>query len=157
MLLFIGMLGVIAVLLAEAHEWAEAHWVRLRRRLLVGPAAEGSDGRYRPKVSIHVPAYNEPPEMVIETLDALARLDYREFRSPRDRQQHAGRGVWRPVEAHCAALGRASASSISVRCRASRPARSISRSARPRPTREIVAVIDSDYVVEPNWLRGPCP
>ena len=32
-LLFIGMLGVIAVLLAEAHEWAEAHWVRLRRRL----------------------------------------------------------------------------------------------------------------------------
>ncbi len=26
-LLMIGMLGVIAVLLAEAHEWAEAHWV----------------------------------------------------------------------------------------------------------------------------------
>ncbi|MGH8208779.1 MAG: hypothetical protein ACREU6_04155 [Steroidobacteraceae bacterium] len=26
-LLLLGMLGVILVLLAEAHEWAEAHWV----------------------------------------------------------------------------------------------------------------------------------
>src|SRR5260221_1549168 len=29
-----------------------------------------------PRVSLHLPAYNEPPEMVVETLDALARLDY---------------------------------------------------------------------------------
>ena len=26
-----------------------------------------------------MPAYNEPPEMVIETLDALARLEYPDF------------------------------------------------------------------------------
>jgi hypothetical protein len=32
-LLMIGMIGVIAVLLAEAHEWAEALWVRDHRRL----------------------------------------------------------------------------------------------------------------------------
>ncbi len=31
-LLFTGMVGVILVLLAEAHEWAEAHWVTVRRR-----------------------------------------------------------------------------------------------------------------------------
>ena len=28
---------------------------------------------------VTVPAYNEPPDMVIETLDALARLDYSNF------------------------------------------------------------------------------
>jgi len=33
MLVFLGMLGVIIVLLAEAHEWAEAHWITMRRRL----------------------------------------------------------------------------------------------------------------------------
>ena len=33
-LLIIGMLGLIAVLLAEAHEWAEARWDTGRRRLL---------------------------------------------------------------------------------------------------------------------------
>src|SRR5207244_5372136 len=32
-LLLLGMLGVMLVLLAEAHEWAEAHWVEYRRRL----------------------------------------------------------------------------------------------------------------------------
>jgi exo-beta-1,3-glucanase (GH17 family) len=31
-LLLLGMLGVLLVLLAEAHEWAEAHWVEYRRR-----------------------------------------------------------------------------------------------------------------------------
>ena len=31
-LLLMGMIGVILVLLAEAHEWAEAHWTTTRRR-----------------------------------------------------------------------------------------------------------------------------
>src|SRR3984885_14845921 len=75
-LLLLGMLGVMLVLLAEAHEWAEAHWVEYRRRL--GAPLLGHSAR-PPKVSIHVPAYNEPPAMLIETLDALARLDYPDF------------------------------------------------------------------------------
>ncbi len=78
-LLLVGMSGVIAVLLAEAHEWAEAHWVTMHRRILRPQRVDDSE---LPPVSIHVPAYNEPPELVIETLDALARLDYPRFRSP---------------------------------------------------------------------------
>ena len=31
------------------------------------------------QVSIHVPCYNEPPEMVKQTLDALAALDYPDY------------------------------------------------------------------------------
>jgi exo-beta-1,3-glucanase (GH17 family)/cellulose synthase/poly-beta-1,6-N-acetylglucosamine synthase-like glycosyltransferase len=156
-LLFIGMIGVIAVLLAEAHEWAEAHWVRLRRRLLIGPAAEGSDGAYRPPVSIHVPAYNEPPEMVIETLDALAALDYRDFQVLVIDNNTKDEAVWRPVEAHCALLGprfrffhvdplagfKAGALNFALRHTA--------------PDAEIVAVIDSDYVVARNWLKDLVP
>ena len=48
-LLLLGMLGVMLVLLAEAHEWAEAHWVSLpapRRRAAAHSqraAAEGLD------------------------------------------------------------------------------------------------------------------
>src|SRR5687767_9830868 len=33
-------------------------------------------GTYAPMVSLHVPAYNEPPELVEKTLRALAELDY---------------------------------------------------------------------------------
>ena len=59
----------------------------------------------QPKVSIHVPAYNEPPEMVIETLDALARLDYANLEVLVIDNNTRDENVWRPVEAHCATLG----------------------------------------------------
>src|SRR5581483_4216515 len=101
-LLLLGMLGVILVLLSEAHEWAEAHWVNYRRRL--GAPALAS-GERQPKVSIHVPAYNEPPDMVIETLDALARLDYSNYEVLVIDNNTRDEAVWRPVEAHCARLG----------------------------------------------------
>ncbi len=67
---------MIAVLITEALEWAEARWGKSRKRPF-DLSALGT--QVLPKVSIHVPAYNEPPEMLIETLDALARLDYPDF------------------------------------------------------------------------------
>ena len=66
----------------------------------------------QPKVSIHVPAYNEPPDMLIETLDALARLDYSNFEVLVIDNNTPDEAVWRPVEAHCATpRARGSASS----------------------------------------------
>src|SRR5207244_2550563 len=82
--------------LAEAHEWAEAHWVEYRRRL---GAPVFNHGARAPKVSIHVPAYNEPPAMLIETLDALARLDYADFEVLVIDNNTLEEAVWRPVEA----------------------------------------------------------
>jgi exo-beta-1,3-glucanase (GH17 family)/cellulose synthase/poly-beta-1,6-N-acetylglucosamine synthase-like glycosyltransferase len=156
--LFIGMLGVIAVLLAEAHEWAEAHWVRLRRRLLFDPKATALMARdYQPKVSIHVPAYNEPPDMMIETLNALAQLDYPNFEVLVIDNNTPDESTWRPVEAHCATLGprfrffhvkplagfKAGALNFALRHTASDV--------------EIIAVIDSDYAVAANWLQDLVP
>jgi exo-beta-1,3-glucanase (GH17 family)/cellulose synthase/poly-beta-1,6-N-acetylglucosamine synthase-like glycosyltransferase len=153
-LLLLGMLGVILVLLSEAHEWAEAHWVNYRRRLGSPVLASGD---LQPKVSIHVPAYNEPPEMVIETLDALARLDYPNFEVLVIDNNTKDESVWRPVEAHCERLGerfrffhvsplqgfKAGALNFALK--------------HTSPDAQIVAVIDSDYVVDPNWLRDLVP
>jgi len=153
-LLLLGMLGVILVLLAEAHEWAEAHWVTSRRRL--GPPMR-ANGEPQPMVSIHVPAYNEPPDMVIETLDALARLDYSNFEVLVIDNNTRDEAVWRPVEAHCARLGerfrffhvaplagfKAGALNFALRQTAA--------------DAQIVAVIDSDYVVDSNWLCDLVP
>ncbi len=153
-LLLFGMLGVMLVLLAEAHEWAEAHWVAYRRRL---GAPLMSPGTGSPKVSIHVPAYNEPPAMLIETLDALARLDYPDFDVLVIDNNTRDESVWRPVEAHCARLGprfcffhvaplagfKAGALNYALK--------------RTAPDAEIVAVIDSDYVVDARWLRDLTP
>jgi exo-beta-1,3-glucanase (GH17 family)/cellulose synthase/poly-beta-1,6-N-acetylglucosamine synthase-like glycosyltransferase len=153
-MLLMGMLGVVLVLLAEAYEWAEAHWVTSRLRL--GPPVR-ANGQPQPKVSIHVPAYNEPPDMVIETLDALARLDYSNFEVLVIDNNTRAEAVWRPVEAHCARLGerfrffhvaplagfKAGALNFALRHTAA--------------DAQIVAVIDSDYVVESNWLRELVP
>ncbi len=154
-LLLLGMLGVILVLLAEAHEWAEAHWVEYRRRLGAPRRAGGVE--LTPKVSIHVPAYNEPPAMLIETLDALARLDYPDYEvlvidnNTRDEQ------VWRPVQAHCARLGERFRF-FHVAPLAGFKAGALNYALeRTAPDAAIVAVIDSDYVVEHGWLRELIP
>jgi exo-beta-1,3-glucanase (GH17 family)/cellulose synthase/poly-beta-1,6-N-acetylglucosamine synthase-like glycosyltransferase len=152
--LLVGMVGVIAVLLAEAHEWAEAHWVTGHHRLF---RPRRLPDAALPKVSIHVPAYNEPPEMLIETLDALARLDYPDFEVLVIDNNTKDEAVWRPVEEHCARLGsrfrffhvdplagfKAGALNFALRHTA--------------PGAEVVAVIDADYVVRPEWLRDLVP
>ncbi len=153
-LLLLGMLGVLLVLLAEAHEWAEAHWVAYRRRL---GAPTFTAGAQTPKVSIHVPAYNEPPDMLIETLDALSRLDYPDFEVLVIDNNTRDENVWRPVEAHCAKLG-SRFRFFHVAPLAGFKAGALNYALdRMAADAAIVAVIDSDYVVEPCWLRQLAP
>jgi exo-beta-1,3-glucanase (GH17 family)/cellulose synthase/poly-beta-1,6-N-acetylglucosamine synthase-like glycosyltransferase len=154
LLLLFGGLGVILFIMAEAHEWAESIWLRKWRRpfpkLMVG------DGE-RPLVSIHVPAYNEPPELLKETLDALAALDYPNYEVLVIDNNTKDPEVWQPVEAYCAELGprfrffhvdplsgfKAGALNYALR--------------QTDPAAEVVAVIDADYVVHPLWLRDLVP
>jgi exo-beta-1,3-glucanase (GH17 family)/cellulose synthase/poly-beta-1,6-N-acetylglucosamine synthase-like glycosyltransferase len=154
MLMIIGMVGVTVVLLAEAHEWAEATWAATRRRQFTRVVLEDEK---LPMVSVHVPAYNEPPEMLKETLDALAKLDYPHYEVIVIDNNTKDPAVWQPVEAHCAKLGsrfrffhvdplsgfKAGALNFAL--------------ARTAPEAEVVAVLDSDYTVAPNWLRDLTP
>jgi cellulose synthase/poly-beta-1,6-N-acetylglucosamine synthase-like glycosyltransferase len=153
-LLLLGMLGVMLVLLAEAHEWAEAHWVTYRRR---GGGPLLAHSARPPKVSIHVPAYNEPAAMLIETLDALARLDYPDFEVLVIDNNTRDENVWRPVAAHCAQLG-PRFRFFHVAPLAGFKAGALNYALeRTAADAVIVAVIDSDYVVEPRWLRDLTP
>jgi len=154
LLMLVGMIGVVVVLLIEAHEWAEALWVHERRRLFKPRPMADAD---LPMVSIHVPAYNEPPEMLIETLDALARLNYPRFEVLVIDNNTRDPAVWQPVEAHCRTLGerfrffhvdpldgfKSGALNFAL--------------ARTADAAEVIAVIDSDYIVDPDWLRDLVP
>ena len=153
-ILFIGTLGVLVVLFAEAHEWAESLWLRQWRRQPKQPI-EPDTGL--PMVSIHVPAYNEPPSMLIETLDALSRLDYPNYEVLVIDNNTRDPAVWQPVERHCAKLGahfrffhraplagfKAGALNFTLR--------------ETHPDAEVIAVIDSDYQVDSAWLRDLVP
>lgn len=147
--------GAILVILAEAHEWAESLWTKKWRRLPQPVDTIADDDL--PMVSIHVPAYNEPPDMMIQTINALAELDYPRFEVLIIDNNTKDPAVWQPVEAHCQAMGprfrffhvdplsgfKAGALNYALR--------------ETVPEAEVVAVIDSDYIVEPSWLRALVP
>ncbi len=153
LVLILGMLFVITVLLSEAHEWAEAHFAISRKRAF----PRDTDSGFTPKVSIHVPAYNEPPAMLIETLNALARLEYPDFEVIVIDNNTIDDAVWKPVEQHCAHLG------PRFRFFHVRPLSGFKAGAlnyalqKTAPDAEIIAVIDSDYKVEPHWLQDLVP
>jgi exo-beta-1,3-glucanase (GH17 family)/cellulose synthase/poly-beta-1,6-N-acetylglucosamine synthase-like glycosyltransferase len=154
-LMLSGMVGVILVLLTEAHEWAEALWVSGSRRTLP-PTAEGLAGD-PPFVSIHVPAYNEPSEMLCQTLDALAALDYPDYEVLVIDNNTKDPAVWEPVAKHCQHLGerfrffhvdplsgfKAGALNFAL--------------AHTSDQAEIIGVIDSDYQVDRDWLKRLMP
>ena len=153
-LMLVGMIGVILVVLVEAHELAETLWVKERRRLVVPRPVD--DSRL-PMVSIHVPAYNEPPDMLIETLDALARLDYPRYEVLVIDNNTKDPAVWQPVEAHCRTLGER------FRFFHVDPLAGFKSGAlnfalqHTDPEARVIGVIDSDYIVAPNWLRDLVP
>src|SRR5260370_16379631 len=64
-----------------------------------GPAAN------TPKVSIHIPAYREPPEMLLHTIESVARLDYPNFECVVVINNTPDPAFWQPIEARCRELG----------------------------------------------------
>ena len=152
-LLVLSAIGVFTVLFTEAHELAETIWATRRRAFASVRETRGP----RPKVSVHVPCYNEPPEMMIATLDALARLDYDNFEVIVIDNNTPDEETWRPVEEHCRLLG------PRFRFFHERPLAGFKAGAlnyalaRTAPDAEIVAVIDADYLVEPTWLQYLTP
>jgi exo-beta-1,3-glucanase (GH17 family)/cellulose synthase/poly-beta-1,6-N-acetylglucosamine synthase-like glycosyltransferase len=150
LLLLIGGLGVLVLLMAEAHEWAESLWLKRWRRPFPLRSAPDSE---LPFVSIHVPAYNEPPALVIETLDALAALDYPSFEVILVDNNTRDPAVWEPVRDHCARLGERFRF-FHVDPLAGFKAGALNFALRETdPRAEVIAVIDADYVVERRWLR----
>jgi cellulose synthase/poly-beta-1,6-N-acetylglucosamine synthase-like glycosyltransferase len=146
-----AVLFTALVLLTETSEWVLSLW-RVERK-----AAPASAGRAFPRVAIHVPTHREPPQMVIATLNALARLDYPDFEVIVLDNNTPDAADWRPVQAHCQTLGPRFRfyhfdAMQGFKAGALNKALELTD---PRAT--LIAVIDSDYQVEPAWLQRAVP
>ncbi|MGE0658482.1 MAG: glycosyltransferase [Reyranellaceae bacterium] len=153
--LFLCLAGTLLLVLMQALEMTEVVWMRNWKRVFL-PAKPESRSHW-PKISLHLPICNEPPHMVKISLDALARLDYPNFEVLVIDNNTRDAATWRPVEAYCAELGprfrffhldhvegfKAGALNFALRQTAS--------------DAEFVGVCDSDYVVEPDWLKSIVP
>src|SRR5712675_236145 len=107
-LALILLVPLVLIAMARIEEIAAVAFGRNPRRLLAKrqpevPAAAG--GEAFPKVSIHVPAYFEPPEMLKQTLDAVSRLDYPNFECVVIINNTPDPEFWQPIQDHCRALG----------------------------------------------------
>ncbi len=123
-------------------------WTRPRTSLPMVPRV-----RY-PKVSVHVPAHREPPSVVIATLDALARLEYPNFEVLVIDNNTPDPALWKPVKAHCAHLGeRFRFFHVEQMTGAKAGALNFALS-HTAPDVELVAVVDSDYLAQPDFLAA---
>ena len=151
MLIVPAALFTATLLLTETAEWALSLWRKQRKPGISGELA------HFPRVSIHVPTHNEPPLMVMQTLNSLARLDYPDFEVIVLDNNTADESCWRPVASHCETLG--------PRFRFFHldgvkgfKAGALNRALElTDPSAEFIAVIDSDYQVAPHWLRSVMP
>jgi cellulose synthase/poly-beta-1,6-N-acetylglucosamine synthase-like glycosyltransferase len=127
---------------------ARIHWQRY-----FPPYTAPND--YWPKVSIHVPAHAEPPDMVIKTLTALRNLDYPTYEVIMVDDNTEDDELWRPVVDFCHRNG------IKVFHLRNYPGFKSGALnfalTQVAPDVEVVAVVDSDYVVRPSFLRETVP
>src|SRR4051812_25257809 len=59
------------------------------------------DPNYMPKVSLQIAAYNEPPDMLIETIRSAEAIDYPNFEIVVIDNNTKDPDVWRPVAEYC--------------------------------------------------------
>jgi cellulose synthase/poly-beta-1,6-N-acetylglucosamine synthase-like glycosyltransferase len=113
-----------------------------------------SDEGYMPKVALQVPTYNEPPEVVGETLGALAALDYPDLIVQVVDNNTPDRENWTALQARCERLG-PRFQFMHLENWPGFKAGALNEATRRLPKEvEIIGVVDSDYVVKPDWLRS---
>src|SRR5262249_33696328 len=103
------LMPLVLIAMARIEEIAAVAFGRSPHRLIVkgAPLVPRSIGENLsfPKVSIHIPAYFEPPEMLKQTLDAVSRLDYPNFECVVIINNTPDPAFWQPIQDHCRSLG----------------------------------------------------
>jgi hypothetical protein len=155
--LLLWLLEVFAAILACAYLWelcdalGTERWRRRVTRSTPTPAVPGGE---LPFVSLQVPAHNEPPDMVIETLKSLLRIDYPRFEVIAIDDNTDDEELWRPVEAWCGANG-VKFVHLSDWPGYKSGALNYALGELTDPAAELIGVVDSDYQIDPGFL-GRC-
>jgi exo-beta-1,3-glucanase (GH17 family)/cellulose synthase/poly-beta-1,6-N-acetylglucosamine synthase-like glycosyltransferase len=149
------LIPLILIALARVEEIAAIAFGRKPRRLIAAPAS-APEG-HTPKVSIHIPAYREPPEMLKQTLDAVARLEYPNFECVVVINNTPDPAFWVPVEEHCRTLGERFKFVRADELKGFKAGALRLAQMHMAPDTEVIGVIDADYVVHPDWLRDLVP
>jgi exo-beta-1,3-glucanase (GH17 family)/cellulose synthase/poly-beta-1,6-N-acetylglucosamine synthase-like glycosyltransferase len=156
------LVPLILIAMARIDEIAAIAFGHGPRRLIakstepMAPATIG-DAIAFPKVSIHIPAYFEPVEMLKQTLDAVSRLDYPNFECVCIINNTPDPEFWQPIQDHCRALGERFKFINAEKVQGFKAGALRIAMERTAADAEIIGIIDADYVVHPDWLKDLVP
>ena len=141
----------LAVLLVQLFEVTNVIGVKkVKREFGLMPLEKG---RQEPAASIHLACANEPPEMVIATLESLKSLNYGNFEVLVVDNNTKDENLWRPIETWVAANPEHFRFWHLPHCPGFKAEALNHALKHTRSDAVVVGVIDADYIVEPNWLR----
>ncbi len=149
------LIPLVIIALARIDELAAIAFGRKPLRLIGAPPLVPE--MTVPKVSIHIPAHNEPPEMLKQTLDAIARLDYPNFECVVVINNTPDPGLWLPIEEHCRTLGERFKFVNADNLQGFKAGALRLAMVHTAADAEVIGVIDADYVVQPDWLKDLVP
>ena len=152
------LIPLICIAMARIEEIATIAFGRGPQRLISKPLPQPAEwnGAF-PKVSIHIPVYFEPPEMLKQTLDAVARLNYPNFECVVIINNTPDPAFWQPIQDHCRALGERFIFINAEKVEGFKAGALRLAMARTAADAEVIGIIDADYVVQPNWLIDLVP
>jgi cellulose synthase/poly-beta-1,6-N-acetylglucosamine synthase-like glycosyltransferase len=110
------------------------------------------DPDYQPFVSIHVAAYNEPPDMVIDTIRSLEALDYPNLEIVVVDNNTELPEVWKPVEEYCTDRPWVRFVHVAPWPGYKSGALNLALDEYTDPRAEVVGIVDADYLVDADWL-----
>ncbi len=153
---FLLMIPLTVMTLVKIHELADVTLGREPLRLIRGPI-KPRPGWDVPKVSIHIPAYREDPDMLIETLDSVAALDYPDFEVLVIVNNTPEEAYWRPIADHCERLGERFKFVYLPKVDGFKAGALNAALPQMAPDAGVIAILDADYVVERDWLKDLVP
>jgi exo-beta-1,3-glucanase (GH17 family)/cellulose synthase/poly-beta-1,6-N-acetylglucosamine synthase-like glycosyltransferase len=155
------LVPLVLIAMARIEEIAAIAFGRQPTRLLVegqnALPATLPENAPTPKVSIHIPAYFEPPEMLKQTLDAVSRLDYPNFECVVIINNTPDPEFWQPIQDHCRMLGERFKFINAEKVTGFKAGALRIAMDRTAADAEIIGIIDADYVVQPDWLKDLVP
>ncbi len=110
--------------------------------------------KYQPFVSIHIPTYSEPPEIVIETLKKISLIDYSNYEVIVIDNNTENPDLWQPVKDFCENFGDTFRFMHEMEVSGAKGGALNLIHQRIDPRAEILAIIDADYQVDSNFLSS---
>jgi cellulose synthase/poly-beta-1,6-N-acetylglucosamine synthase-like glycosyltransferase len=155
------LVPLVLIAMARIEEIAAVAFGHAPRRLIVkgatlAPATIGENITF-PKVSIHIPAYYEPVDMLKQTLDAVSRLDYPNFECVVIINNTPDPVFWQPIQDHCRMLGERFKFINAEKVKGFKAGALRIAMERTAADAEIIGILDADYMVDPDWLKDLVP